>query len=158
MPHPQMALNERDTIKQFITSLPADTAFFLELRHPDWFPQTTGYDSDLYAFMCSEDRGLVITDTAGRRDCVHMHLTKPACFIRFVGNSLHPTDYVRIDNWVARIKKWMEGGLEKCYFFMHQPEELHSPDLLKYFIEQLNTHCKTNLKVPTLYKSNTLWD
>ena len=32
--------------------------------------------------------GIVITDTAGRRDCAHMNLTIPKAFIRYVGNSL----------------------------------------------------------------------
>ena len=86
-----------------------------------------------------------------------MHLSKPQCFIRFVGNALHRTDYERIDDWVQRIRQWMETGLEKCYFFMHQHEELHSPALIKYFIEQLNKHCGTSIKAPEMQNGEELF-
>jgi len=150
MPHPQMSLKHLDTIEAFISDLPKDIDMFLELRHPDWYQFPEGYDPALYNFLRKNKRGAVITDAAGRRDCVHMHLSTPECFIRFVGNALHPTDYTRIDEWVTRIKKWMEEGLEHCYFFMHQHEELHSPELIKYFIEQMNKRCGTHINAPIM--------
>lgn len=153
MPHPQMAPKHIDKIKTFIEEFPQDVPMFLELRHPDWF--AGGLHEELYQFMREQRRGLIITDAAGRRDCVHMHLSTPECFIRFVGNSLHHTDYERIDEWVQRIGAWMQQGLEKCYFFMHQHEELHSPELIKYLIEQLNKHCGTNIEPPKLYNEGT---
>ena len=74
-----------------------------------------------------------------------MRLTTPTAFIRFVGNDLHPTDYTRVDAWIQRIKKWIEQGVEKIYFFMHQNEEINSPEMCKYVIEQLNKHCNANM-------------
>lgn len=155
MPHPQMGLKQRENIEGFITGFPKDVELFLELRHEDWY--IDGYDRELYEFLRKKKRGTIITDAAGRRDCVHMHLSTPECFIRFVGNSLHKTDYERIDDWVKRIKKWMSEGLESCYFFMHQHEELHSPELIKYLIEQLNKHCKTDIVPPKMYDEDTLF-
>lgn len=152
MPHPQMSPKHIDSIMNFIETFPEDVELFLELRHPEWY--TNGYHKELYDFLKKEQRGTIITDATGRRDCVHMHLTTPECFIRFVGNSLHPTDYTRIDDWVQRIKQWKEQGLKKCYFFMHQHEELHSPELIKYLIEQLNEHCGTKLTPPKLLDNN----
>lgn len=157
MPHPQMGLNQREAIEDFIAGLPKDLGLFLELRHESWYTGKTGYDKELYDFMVKQKRGLVITDAAGRRDCVHMHLSTPQCFIRFVGNGLHPTDYTRVDEWVHRIKQWMDEGLETCYFFMHQHEELHSPELIAYFIKQLNQHAGTKIPLPKLYTEETLF-
>jgi uncharacterized protein YecE (DUF72 family) len=148
LPNPQMSPKNLETIKHFITELPKDIDVFLELRHADWYKD--GYNKELYNFLYKAKRGTIITDAAGRRDCVHMHLSTPEAFIRFVGNSLHPTDYKRIDDWVQRIKMWMEQGLKTCYFFMHQHEELHSPELIKYFIEQLNHHCGLSIKAPDM--------
>jgi uncharacterized protein YecE (DUF72 family) len=146
MPHPQMGKAHLDTIKQFIMDVPEDVELFLELRHPSWYED--GYDVELQTFLVKQKRGTIITDAAGRRDCAHMQLSTPDCFIRFVGNSLHPTDYTRIDAWVQRIKVWIEAGLERCFFFMHQHEELHSPELIHYFIVEMNKHCGTNIPVP----------
>ena len=157
MPHPQMGVKYLDTIDEFLDDLPKDFDVFLELRHEDWYHFKQGYDPALYDYLCNHKRGTVITDAAGRRDCVHMHLSKPECFIRFVGNALHDTDYTRIDEWVKRIKKWMAEGLETCYFFMHQHEELHSPELIKYFIEEMNKHCGTKIPLPVIYSEGSLF-
>jgi uncharacterized protein YecE (DUF72 family) len=151
MPHPQMSVKSLDTIEEFISDMPKDIDLFLELRHEEWYTGKQGYNPELYSFLRKNKRGAVITDAAGRRDCVHMHLSTPECFIRFVGNALHPTDYMRIDDWVQRIKLWMKEGLDTCYFFMHQHEELHSPELIKYFIQQMNKHCGTDIPLPTIY-------
>ncbi len=155
MPHPQVSPKHMENLQEFILSIPEDIAMFTELRHPDWYKD--GYHQDLFDILKANNRGTIITDAAGRRDCVHMYLSTPECFIRFVGNSLHHTDYERIDDWVQRIKLWMEQGLETCYFFMHQHEELHSPELIKYLIEELNKHCDTDLTPPKLYNENTLF-
>ena len=77
-----------------------------------------------------------------------MRLTTPSAFIRFVGNGLHPTDYARVDDWVQRIKLWMGQGIHKVYFFMHQHEEIYSPELSRYVIQQLNKHCGTAIPEP----------
>lgn len=153
MPHPQMSPKQMEAICKFIEDFPKDVPMFVELRHTDWYKD--GYNMEFYDFLRAQNRGTIITDATGRRDCVHMHLSTPECFIRFVGNSLHPTDYTRIDEWVQRIKQWMEQGLETCYFFMHQHEELHSPELIKYLIEELNKHCGTDLKPPVLLNKPT---
>lgn len=157
MPNPQMGLNHLGTIEEFISDIPKDIDLFLELRHEGWYKDSTGYNKELFDFLRKQKRGTVITDSAGRRDCVHMHLTTPQCFIRFVGNALDKTDYIRIDEWVKRLEKWMAEGLEKCYFFMHQHEELHSPELIRYFIEQMNKHCKTAIPLPVLYNTGKLF-
>jgi uncharacterized protein YecE (DUF72 family) len=157
MPNPQMGVKHLETIEAFIGDLPKDIGLFLELRHEEWYKFEEGYDPALYSFLRKVKRGAVITDAAGRRDCAHMHLTIPECFIRFVGNGLHPTDYTRIDEWVQRIKQWMAQGLETCYFFMHQHEELHSPELIKYFIQEMNKHCGTCIPLPVIYSEEGMF-
>ena len=99
----------------------------------------------------------VITDTSGRRDCVHMKLTAPVAFVRFVGNNLHPTDFTRIDNWVDHIKTWIDKGLREIYFYIHNHDEINSPELCKYAIEQFNRKCGMSLVVPKLISANTLF-
>ncbi len=157
MPHPQMSVKHLATIEEFLDDMPKDVDVFLELRHEEWYNNKQGYNPELYSYLRTHKRGAVITDAAGRRDCVHMHLSTPECFIRFVGNGLHPTDYTRIDEWVQRIKKWMDEGLQTCYFFMHQHEELHSPELIKYFIEQMNKHCGTKIPPPEIHSEGSLF-
>jgi uncharacterized protein YecE (DUF72 family) len=89
--------------------------------------------------------GAVITDTAGRQDVLHMQLTIPKAFVRFVGNSLHPSDYPRIDMWAKRLKQWIDAGIEEIYFFMHMHDEGLSPELTQYVVKKFNKVCGLDL-------------
>jgi uncharacterized protein YecE (DUF72 family) len=139
----------KEEIFTFLRSLPVDLQFFVEVRHPEWFRNEPLF-RELLSTLLSLNMGIVITDTAGRRDCCHMHLTIPKTFIRFVGNSLDPTDYTRCDDWVDRIKYWLGAGMQELYFFMHMHDEAYSPELTHYLTKKLNTVCKLDLPVPVL--------
>jgi len=143
----------KDNLFKYLQNLPKDVQFFLEVRNPEWFLNEES--ESLVKTLSKLNVGYVITDTAGRRDCVHMHLTVPKAFVRFVGNSLDPTDYTRIDAWVERIKYWLDNGLEELYFFMHMHDETYSPELSSYLINRLNTTCNLALKEPLFISSIT---
>ena len=122
----------------------------VEVRNQDWFLDSAA-SQKLYKLL--EDHGVanVVVDTAGRRDLLHMRLTTPTAFIRYVGAN-HKSDYTRLDDWIERIKDWKEAGLNSLYFFVHQNVELESPLLSAYFIEKLNKEFGLTLKIPELIK------
>ena len=132
---------------EFLFDFPKANQLFIELRHPDWFCDKKIF-KELIKELSAQNVGLIITDTAGRRDVAHMHLTIPKTFVRFVDNSLHPTDFTRCDEWVDRIRFWLDKGLEELYFFIHMHNEAKSPELSVYIIEQLNKKCNLNLHNP----------
>ena len=123
--------------------------FFLEVRNPEWFSKEES--EKLVNTLSKLNVGYIITDTAGRRDCVHIYLTIPKAIVRFVGNSLDESDYIKIDMWVNRIKYWLDNGLEELYFFMHIIDEAYSPELSSYLIDRLNTICGLSLKKTVVY-------
>jgi len=141
----------KEELFNYLGSLPRDLQFFLEVRHPEWFADAQE-QQDMFDAMRSLNIGTVITDTAGRRDCAHMNLTVPKAFIRYVGNSLHPTDFTRCDAWVKRMKYWLDKGLQELYFFMHMHDEATSPELTVYLVDKLNKECKLNLIKPEFVK------
>ena len=136
----------------FLRSMPTDLQVFLEVRHPDWFAKDE-IRNELFETLRDINMGIIITDTAGRRDCAHMHLTVPKAFIRYVGNSLHETDYTRTDEWVKRMKYWLAHGLEELYFFMHMHDEATSPELTVYLVDKMNAEMKLHLIKPTFTPS-----
>jgi uncharacterized protein YecE (DUF72 family) len=136
----------KDELFEYLGSLPKDVQFFLEVRHPDWFVKPTS--EELFQKLKQLKIGAVITDTAGRRDCCQMHLTIPKTFIRFVGNSLHKTDFPRIDAWVERLKYWLDNGIQEINFFMHMHDEATSPELTVYLVEKMNKVCGLHLTAP----------
>jgi uncharacterized protein YecE (DUF72 family) len=149
---PNYASKNFETLQEYIEALPKGLDIFVELRHPSWFSETEIRDK-VFSLLEKHKVGAVITDAAGRRDCVHMHLTTPAAFIRFVGNGLHSTDYHRCDDWINRIKSWIESGIEQVYFLMHQSEEIHSPELCRYFIREANKKWGTAIPEPVFVDS-----
>jgi len=140
----------KDELFDYLKTLPTDLQFFLEVRHPDWFKKDD-IREEMITVLKDLNMGAVITDTAGRRDCAHMHLSIPKAFIRYVGNSLHPSDYTRIDEWVKRVKYWLNHGLEELYFFMHMHDEATSPELTVYLVDKLNAACGLNLIKPKFF-------
>jgi uncharacterized protein YecE (DUF72 family) len=147
MPHPGMGPKTLETLEAFIQSLPKDIELYTELRHKDWFGNPESFEA-VFNMLERNHSGSIITDASGRRDCVHMRLTTPSAFIRFVGNGLHPTDYTRCEDWIHRMKAWADQGIDSMYFFMHQHEELHSPELCRYLIPKINAQLGTNIHVP----------
>lgn len=144
----------KDELFSFLKSLPTDVQFFLEVRHPEWFSNKAVFD-EMMATLAKLKMGAVITDTAGRRDCAHMHLPVSKAFIRYVGNSLHKSDYTRSDAWVKRIKYWLDNGLKELYFFMHMHDEATSPELTVYLVEKLNKACGLDLIKPSFVPKQT---
>lgn len=118
----------------------------VEFRHPLWFKDDQL--EKVARLLESYHVGTVITDVAGRRDVLHSRLTTPVCVIRFVGNSLHPSDYSRVDSWVERLSQWAGEGLQAVYFFAHEPDNVLAPDLAIYFIEKLNQALQTQHSLP----------
>jgi uncharacterized protein YecE (DUF72 family) len=144
-----------DMVK-YLSSLPKDFDMCVELRHPDWFKDGETAN-EAFAALTELKKGTVITDAAGRRDCVHMRLTNGTAFIRFVGNSLHKTDFTRVDDWIKRMKKWLSSGIETLHFMMHMHDEKDSPELITYAIKKMNKECKLELQVPTFYDNGELF-
>ena len=140
-------------LQQYVRQLPSGFRVCVELRSEEWFgiaAQERPLVRETFGLFSELDIGTVITDVAGRRDVLHMRLTTPVAFIRFVTNGLHPKDYVRADAWVERIKTWVGKGLREVYFFVHSPEERTSPEMMSYVIGRMNERCGTKLYVPNL--------
>ena len=66
----------KEELFTFLRSMPTDLQFFLEVRHPDWFSKEE-IRNELFETLRDINMGIIITDTAGRRDCAHMPVAAP---------------------------------------------------------------------------------
>jgi len=135
-----------DRLEPFFKHWPKEIPLGLELRHTDWF-QDKAISDELNAILLNYNIANIITDSAGRRDLLHMRLTNETAFIRFNGAN-HPSDYTRLDDWIKVIEEWYKLGLKNLYFFVHQNIEEASPLLSAYFIEKLNAKFDLQIKIP----------
>lgn len=141
---PEFDLWQTEWLERFVDSLPLGFPLAVEFRHSTWFDRASVRSAalDLLEFRRIST---VITDVAGRRDVCHGSLTSPSVMVRFVGNELHPTDYLRIEAWVDRIDEWLRQGLQELYFFIHQPGERFAPELARFLVDSLNAKCGLDL-------------
>ncbi|HLZ86240.1 MAG TPA: DUF72 domain-containing protein [Puia sp.] len=135
-------------LANFMRALPRDFRVCVELRHPGWFGPAVS--PEIWNLFRELGVGTVITDVAGRRDVLHMRLTAPVAFVRFVTNGLHSTDHQRADAWAKRLAAWAANGLEEVYFFVHSPEEQTSPEMMSYVIGRFNETLGAGLHQPQL--------
>jgi uncharacterized protein YecE (DUF72 family) len=141
-----------DQLASFVEKFPKAIPLAVELRNREWF------NNESVALKVSqlfeEHRTTnILVDTAGRRDLLHMRLTTPTAFIRYVGANDQKSDRERLDVWVARLQSWVNKGLRDIYFFVHQNIEMESPLLSAYFIERINKEFGLALPIPKLLQT-----
>ncbi|MEZ4905864.1 MAG: DUF72 domain-containing protein [Spirosomataceae bacterium] len=146
---PYFEPRQQKALARFLQQLPPQFPIAVEFRHPDWFSNQTVWQETLH-LLAEAGAGTVISDVAGRRDVLHLSLTNDTLVLRFVGNELHPTDFSRVDAWTQQLKEWFEVGLKTAYIFVHCGENLHAPELTKYWITQLNYQCGFDIPPPRI--------
>lgn len=150
--HDNFKPKDYERLEQFVTKWPKEVPLAIELRNTEWFTDEEILDKTCTLF---EENNItnIIVDTAGRRDMLHMRLTTPNAFIRYVGANAE-SDYERLDDWLEHLTKWKKEGLQNLYFFVHQNIEKASPLLSAYFIEKMNKEWDTDLQVPKMGQEN----
>ncbi len=146
---PSFDTSKFSNLELFLKTLPKDFPIAVEFRHPSWFTDDYAWQRTL-ELLHERGVGTVMSDVSGRRDVLHMSLSTPTLVLRFVGNELHRTDYTRTDEWLLRIKAWMEQGLQQVYIFIHTEDNTFSPELAKYWIEGFNTKMRLSLQPPEI--------
>lgn len=134
---------------QYIQQWPRELPLAIEFRHPAWF-EGGAEAEEVWAMMETLKIGAVISDTAGRRDAVHMRCTAPFLLLRFGGNDLDPSDHERLESWADRIVTWHEGGLHSVYLLMHQPDSIHSPESCLDFAQAMEARLPVQIKKPVI--------
>ena len=135
-----------DDFARFIENWPKDLPLTAELRNTDWFNDLS-VANRLFNLLEENGIGNTITDTAGRRDIIHMRLTNPTCFVRFTGAN-HVSDVDRLDEWFERLSDWRGKGIKQINFFIHQTIEKDLQMLSARLIQKINEEWGYNMKVP----------
>ena len=150
--HDNFKPKDYERLEQFVNKWPKEVPLAIELRNTEWFTDEEIFDKSCELFEQHNITNIIV-DTAGRRDMLHMRLTTPNAFIRYVGAN-DESDYQRLDDWLKHLTKWKKEGLQNLYFFVHQNIEKASPLLSAYFIENLNKEWKTDLLIPKMGQEN----
>lgn len=132
----EYSIDTKDKLINYLKLIPTSFNLSIELRHPDWFQNRDSFNS-FVKDLNSLGKGLVITDSPGRRDAVHMKLSNSTAFIRFNCQGDHELDLFRIDEWRKRLRSLYLQGLQQCYFFLHIHNKEYEDDFIKYVQHEL---------------------
>lgn len=146
--HDNFKPKDSDRLEKFVHDWPREIPLAVELRNTDWFADPDIFDRTCEFFEKYRITNIIV-DTAGRRDMLHMRLTTPNAFIRYVGANAE-SDYQRLDDWLARLSTWKKEGLENLYFFVHQNIEKASPLLSAHLIKSMNDAWGTAIHIPVM--------
>ncbi len=152
--HDNFGNKNYDRLANSIENFPKAIPLAVELRNTEWF-NNASVSTEVYRLFEKNHITNILVDTAGRRDLLHMRLTTPVAFIRYVGANDPQSDRGRLDGWIDRLKIWIDQGLRDICFFVHQNIELESPFLSAYFIEKVNKEFGLALKTPNLLNKST---
>ena len=152
---PHFDYSQKTLLFQFLEAWPSELPLALELRHTSWFQEQQVLPG-LAEYLRKKGIGLVILDVAGKRGVAHTTMSAPFVLLRFIGNDLHPTDYSRAKVWCQRMKSWAENGLQQCYFFAHQPDDIKGPEMTSFLAELYNREVGSGWANPLAVKGSLL--
>lgn len=107
-----------DRVERFTALVPKGWKLAVEMRHPGWMEGPVLHR--LMELLAERGLGAVITDSPARRDMVHMAVTAPYTFVRFVSSGEEARDAMRLHQWKDRLEDWRMKGLAEAWFFVHE--------------------------------------
>ncbi len=125
-----------DGLLRYLQALPENVDIAVELTNQDWYTNPERF-ALVVEKMHQLHKSLVITDSPGWRERLHMQLSSPTAYIRFYARGWNEIDLHRISLWKKQLQSWYLQGLEKCYFFLFVQHEEGLEDFISYVQEEL---------------------
>lgn len=151
-------------LEKFVASWPHhENPLAVEVRHLDWFkpPQSERLDAlltqlgvgrvlldtrPIYTWSHPTDDPQLRSERKKPRVPLLPAATAPFVLVRYISHPDLERNRDFLAEWVNHVGHWLAKGLS-VYFFVHCPDEAKSPDIARYFQEQLE---KAGINVPSL--------
>lgn len=132
-------LKDLGDLENLLRNKPQDQKLAVEFRSPEFFRE-----GQVIAEVCDVllqwNAYPVIADTLGKRYSLHQTYLGSETMIRFLGRENTTEDHFRLKQWVNRIVDLQGLGLERVYFFVHQPDETYCAESLSFVSQELSKH------------------
>ncbi len=146
----------------FLKAWPRNEApLALEVRHPDWFKEP--HATLLTEALTQLGVGRVLLDTRPiydgpgdpqvnserKKPKLPLQPTRTANFtlIRFISHPDREFNRSYLEEWTSSVRQWIQQGTH-IYFFVHCPQEEHSPGTARLFQQILEQHQATVPPLP----------
>lgn len=138
-------------LRHFLTALPSQYSFAVEVRHLAWFQSP--HREQLNQLLSELNIARVLLDTRPIYNCpdnpqalskrkkpklpLQVTTTNNLAFVRFISHPDLPRNQSYLEKWALQVRDWLNEG-KTVYFFVHCPIEDHSPEIAKQFKDLLN--------------------
>lgn len=147
---PHYAPKHSEKLIAYLRAWPRELKMSIEFRHPAWF-EGGDVAETVWQEISELGIGAVISDTATRRDALHMRLTAPFLLVRFGGYDGQSSDEVRLKKWAEKIPELAKKGLESFHLLVHTTNSEYTPETCIRFAELVKEKCGVYIKAPALY-------
>lgn len=153
---PTFSGQQLPSLAAYLAQLSRDFRFVVEPRHADFFAGETErrFEALLRQHGCA--RGIfdttalfslplhhseAVSVAQGKKPKFPKRETRTAdfAFVRFVGPPEVAANAPWLQTWAARVAEWLAAG-EDVFFFLHNPDDTHSPEMARLFHQQVNEH------------------
>lgn len=155
--HASFGADDRPVLERYLRALPRDFSYAVEVRHADFFdrlgqePVLDRLLADLGVDRVNFDTSVLMAspahDEATReakrkkpRVPVRMTATGTRPFVRYVGDPDLERNRRPLEDWAARVARWIAEG-RTPYFFAHHPDDTYAPDVARLFQALLHERC-----------------
>lgn len=144
---PSFGPESAPVLTSFVSTLSSEVRWVIELRHPRFFDSGPAHRA-VDEVLADAGVGRVVLDTrplysaTPRSDAaleerrtkprlaIHREFVGDAPVIRVIGEDGVDGTLSGLRAWIPQLVEWIKEGREP-YLFVHQPENLHSPDLAR---------------------------
>ncbi len=151
--HARFGPDRLDILEQFLSALPTDFPYAVEVRHPAFFAggddelaldtmlTRQGVDRVLFdsrAIFAGPPNDAYERESQRRKPRVPLRrtVTGKRPLVRFVGRNQIEHSRTELDEWAPIVADWIHQGLEP-YFFTHAPCDTFAPAMARMFHEAL---------------------
>ena len=152
--HESFSSADLPVLERYLRSLPKDFQYAVEVRHADFFDRIgqepvidrllgdLGMDRvnfDTTVLLASKANDEVTREAKRRkpRSPQRMTATGPRPFVRYVGEMEVERNRRPLEDWAARVARWIAEG-RRPYFFAHHPDDTYAPDIARLFQAKLH--------------------
>ena len=135
---PDVGMESLGRLQTLFARIPRDLKSVVEFRNASFFVNRR-LRPEVVNMLATHHLGTVITDTALHRELVHASLSSSRVMIRFASNDMHPSDELRMDQWVERLKVWYQNGMKEIFLSVHAEDPLAEISATRLFIQKINS-------------------
>jgi uncharacterized protein YecE (DUF72 family) len=148
---PSFSPRQFDSLAQFITQLPREWPWAVEVRHRDWYDDANCEEFDSRPLNALEASDAYESASQIRKPKLPLrsNVTGQRPMVRLIGRNQIAEVDPYWEEWADRLARWIGEGLQP-WIFTHAPDDTFAPQLVRSLHERLQQRIPSLPPLPSL--------